>query len=139
MSDVVVTVPKRLWAEWLSEGDLAYDDDSGMEPGWCGDYEYGFHMRGPRPDCVPGDRVYIVAHGHLRGYAPLVKIDGGQRFGGGRNSFALVRRGSAIAVTLPAAVPSLPRPIRGFQGYRYRWWAREEEIPFPAWRTAGVE
>lgn len=138
MSDVVVTVPKGLWAEWLSEGDLAYDDDSGMEPGWCGDYEYGFHMRGRRPDCHPGERVYIIAHGHLRGYAPLTMIDNGARFGGAPDSFALVRRGRAIAVTLHSPGLELPLPIRGFQGYRYRWWDRADEVPFPDWRTAGA-
>jgi hypothetical protein len=28
-------------------------------------------------------------------------------------------------------------PIRGFQGWRYRWWEREDERPFPEWQVPG--
>lgn len=138
--DVVVTVPKGIWEDWLTEGDLAYADDSGHAPGWEGDNEYGFYLRGTRPNIEPGERVYIVAHGHLRGYAPLTALENGERFGGAADSFALVRRGSAIAVTIPAlGIPERPATIKGFQGYRYRWWLRNLEMPFPDWRTEGVE
>lgn len=128
MADVCVTVPKQLWAEWLEEGDLARSDEwAGKSPAdWNGTHEYGFYMRGKPPLILPGQRVYIVAHGLLRGYAPLKYIDSGERFGGGPDSFALVRHGDAIAVTIP-------EPIRGFQGYRYRWWEDSQEIPFPNW------
>lgn len=132
--DVVVTVPKRLWREWLGEGDLAYADDSGHAPGWAGDYEYGFVIAGRgrgAPLIKPEERVYIVAHGMLRGYAPLKYIGAGERFGGKPGSLALIRRGHAIAVTLDD-------PIRGFQGVRYRWWDRDLERPFPRWKVAGV-
>lgn len=108
MSDVVVTVPKGLWDEWIAEGDL---------PGqpWSGRYSYFFVSR--LPEIAPGERVYIVAHNRLRGYAPLHSLGDG----------ALVRCGGAVAVTIPA-------PIRGFRGWHYRWWPRYDEQPFPAWR-----
>jgi hypothetical protein len=133
MSDVVVTVPKRLWAEWLEEGDLAYADDSMHAAGWAGDFEYGFVIGArPVPRIEPGERVYIVAHGHVRGYAPLSHIEpSAVRFGGGPGRWALVRRGAAVACTIP-------EPVRGFQGWRYRWWKRADELPFPDWRTLGV-
>lgn len=51
--------------------------------------------------------------------------------GEGRFEFALVRRAGAVAVTIP-------EPITGFRGWRYRWWPREAEVPFPDWRTQGV-
>ena len=94
--------------------------------------EYGFTMGGAsHPQIVPEERVYIVAHGRLRGYAPFVYFDDGERFGGRPGSWALVRRGQAVACTIPG-------PVRGFQGWRYRWWKRAVEIPFPDWRTEGV-
>jgi hypothetical protein len=113
--DVVVTVPKRLWREWLDEGCLPGDLWDGLD--------YYFWVGRTKPRIEPGDRVYIVANGRLRGYALLVRIhvnDG---------HVALVRRGGAEAVTIPGEV-------RGFQGYRYRWWERSEEVPFPDWRVA---
>lgn len=67
MPDLVVTVPKNLWPEWIVEGDLPGED--------TGD-EYAFYM----------------------------------------------------ACTIPA-------PVTGFRGWRYRWWSRDDEIPFPDWRT----
>ena len=130
MTDVVVTCPKGLWTEWLEEGDLAGIDGEPLP--WDGEYEYGFNLYGRAPSIEPGERVYIVAHGRLRGYAPLVAVEPHSwRFGGTGDGYALVRRGDAVAVTLAT-------PVRGFQGFRYRWWAREDEIPFPAWRTEGV-
>lgn len=114
MSDVVVSVPKARWDEWIAEGDLPDESATGNE--------YGFWIYGPRPDIEPGERVYVVAHGKLRGYAPLTRIlqtDSG---------YALCREGGAVACTIP-------RPITGFRGWRYRWWGRDEEQPFPEWRT----
>jgi hypothetical protein len=69
MTDVVVTVPKRLWTEWIEEGDLPGDEDSGDT--------YAFSLWGVPPTIDPGERVYVVAHGKLRGYAPLVAITHG--------------------------------------------------------------
>ena len=121
MSDIVVTVPKTFayagkvgLAAWAAEGDLPGDE-------WSGNDSH-FYMGGQVPDIKPGERVYIVCEGKLRGYAPLVRIE---RYGQGR--FALVRRGGAVAVTID-------EPITGFRGFRYIWWKREDERPFLNWR-----
>lgn len=124
--DVVMTVPKGRWAEWVEEGDLA---TGSMTPAqWEEINEYGmtFGRGGRIPKIEPGELVYIVAHGKLRGYSPLVKIGKGERFGGRIGSNALIRRGGAVAVTID-------EEIRGFQGFRYRWWDRAREYPFPNW------
>lgn len=117
MMDVVVTVPKGIWSDWIDEGDAAGQPESGEL--------WGFFTFGARPDIQIGERVYVVAHGRLRGYAPLAKLE----FARGRVAFG--RKGGAVAVTIPD-------PVRGFRGWRYRWWQREIEVPFPDWKTAGV-
>jgi len=114
MADVVVTVPKARWAEWIEEGDLPGEEESGET--------YYFSIGGRCPKIQNGERVYIVAHGKLRGYSPLCDILFLER------GMALVRRGGAVAVTID-------KPIPGFRGWRYRWWKREDERPFPDWRT----
>lgn len=113
MADVVVTVPKSFGLDrWIGEGDAAGDPDSGED--------WHFYL-GAKPKIEPGERVYVCYNGVLRGYAPLVRIeDYGHRC-------ALVRRGGAVAVTID-------KPIPGFRGFRYRFWEREEEHPFPDWR-----
>lgn len=118
MTDVVVTVPKPLWLDWLDEEDLPGDRWSGRES--------HFYLGGGVPKIKSGDRVYVVSYGMLRGYAPLVRVE---RWG--PRSFALVRRGGAVARTIPD-------PIAGFRGWRYRWWDRSQETPFPFWKTAGT-
>jgi hypothetical protein len=127
--DVVVTVPRQIWWEWMAEGDLPGDEPSGAE------YHY-FVGAGVVPQMQPGDRVYIVAHNRLRGYAPLVKIEYPlkpmQEYWWPHARFALVRKGEAQAVTID-------EQIRGFRGWRYRWWQREDEYPFPEWETEGVK
>ncbi len=112
MSDVVVTVPKNRWREWIAEGDLP------GEP-WTGQASY-FKVAG-WPDIKNGERVYIVAHGKLRGYAPLVALLRTPE------TTYLVRHFGAVACTID-------QPIPGFRGWRYRWWEREDERPFPNWR-----
>ena len=123
--DVVVTVPKRFtWdgapgkkglAAWIAEGDAAGDE-------WTGD-EYTFTMGGQNtPTIGPGQRVYIVCENMLRGYAPLIRLERDE------NEFHLIRGGGAVAVTLP-------RFIRGFQGFRYRWWDYKEELRFSGWKN----
>jgi hypothetical protein len=111
-TDVVVTVPKARWNEWLAEGDLPGQAEWACF--FCAASEF-----------TPGARCYVVAHGRLRGFAPLVRID---HFDGG---FAFIRRGGAEPCTIA-------RPIPGFRGWRYRSWNRDEEIAFPDWMTAGV-
>lgn len=119
MPDIVVTVPKnfeyngqRGLAAWVAEGDLPGQDWSGNES--------HFYMGGNPPDIKPGDRVYVVCEGKLRGYAPLVRVERYQ------SGYALVRRGGAVAVTLD-------RPIVGFRGFRYVDWKRDEERAFTDW------
>lgn len=141
MSDVVVTVPMGKWAEWLDEGDLARDVAAVPRgswevegAAWEGRMEYGFTMGAgaSRPDIGPGERVYVVAHGRLPGWSPFEYFDSAARFGDPRpGSWAIVRRGGAVACTIAA-------PICGFQGWRRRWWDRDDELAFPDWRTAGV-
>lgn len=118
MTDVVITVPQKVWAYWLAEGDCAGD---GRETWEADEYVYTVPTW---PDIARGERVYVVAFGKLRGWAPLTEVyregDQGRVF--------LVRAGGAQAVTIDT-------PIRGFRGYRYRWWDREEEKPFPEWQT----
>lgn len=136
MSDVVVTVPKNFryrgktgLAAWISEGDPA-----GTK--WSGE-EWHFYLGSIRPKIEPGDRVYVVCDGRLRGYSPLVRVDecldpsrySRSSASGYASRYALVRHGDAVAV-------AIPDPIPGFRGFRYRWWDREIEIPFPDWRTA---
>lgn len=116
VSDVVVTVPRGLWNKWIAEGDLPGDE-------WDGN-EYHFWFGGPQPDIRPGERVYIVAHDRLRGYAPLVRTEA--RCALWTVKHCLVRRGDAVAVTVCA-------PMRGFRGWRYRFWPREDEYPMPSW------
>lgn len=115
MSDVVVTVPKSFGLDtWIEEGDAA------GEP-WSGRL-WDYTTAGCRPRIVPGERVYVVYNGKLRGYAPLVEL-----FVNGRH-LNFVRGGGAVAVTVPEF-------IQGFRGWRYRWWQREDEQPFPEWGT----
>lgn len=144
MSDVVVTVPMRLWTEWLAEGDL---------PGEEAEYISHFWFTGAIPDIQPGERVYIVAHGRVRGYAPLVRIE--QRCALNTSRHCLMRIDGAVAVTprccrhhgrmwecnrheneCPAT--DHPLPITGFRGVLTRWWPREIEMPYPNWQTDNV-
>jgi hypothetical protein len=120
MTDVVVTCPQWFWEEWIEEGALPGE---ACPP----DEEYHFYLGGPVPRIRPGERVYVVALGKLRGYAPLVRIEPAARTQPGHRGFALVRQGGAQAVTIPA-------PIRGFRGWQYRWWDQAEEVAFPDWR-----
>jgi len=112
--DIVVTVPKGQWESWIAEGDLPSEPWSGTA--------YEFTTGGGVPSVWPGDRVYIVAHGRLRGYAPLARL---RSYDGGRVGF--IRQGGAVAVTIQ-------QEVRGFRGWRYRWWDRADEKPFPDWR-----
>jgi hypothetical protein len=125
MTDLVVTVARAGWPAWLAEGDLA-----GEPAGWSIPREWGFHVyvkdgANPRPPIEPGERLYIVAHNHVRGYSivsDLRAIRGG---------WTIYRRHDCKAVTIAA-------PAQGFQGWKRRWWERAEEIPFPDWQTRGV-
>jgi hypothetical protein len=127
----VVTVPKtfryagkRGLVAWIAEGDAAGDEPTGDE--------YVFYLGGGKPDISPGERVYIVCEGRLRGYAPLSSLGGWDARS--RRAGSLIRAGGAVAVTIERA-PGIPQFIQGFRGFRYRWWERIEEVPFLEWRT----
>lgn len=115
--DVVVTVPKSFGLKtWIDEGDLPGEPWTGAE------YHFYLGMSAPK-NIRPGDRVYVVYNGRLRGYAPLVRIE---RYSWG---CALVRHGGAVAMTIDEHIP-------GFRGFRYCWWNRADEKPFPDWKHA---
>lgn len=120
MSDLVVTVPKRLWASWIAEGDL---------PGEEAAYESHFFVWSHVPYIKPGERVYIVAHGRLRGYAPLVRQE--QMCKLNPRVGCLLRSGGAVACTID-------QEIQGFQGVRTRWWRYDDERAYPEWQTDNV-
>jgi len=133
MCDMVVTVPKnfthpcapgkRGLAAWIAEGDAAGEPETGQD--------WWFTTYGPLPMFIPGDRLYIVCEDRLRGYAPLTQVLYAQdEVKRGCAPIAFVRRGGAVAVTIP-------ENIIGFRGWRARWWKREDEVPFPDWKTAG--
>ena len=113
--DVVVTVPLRFGLiNWIEEGDPAGSPESGEE--------WDFYLSRFRPKAHPGDRVYVVYNGLIRGYAPLVRVE----YSRYRGCYSLIRRGGAVAITIP-------QQVKGFRGFRYRWWNYEDEIPFPDW------
>lgn len=117
MPDVVVTLPKSFGLRtWIEEGDPA-----GVE--WSGQ-EWHFYSGGSIPLIQPSERVYCVYDGRLIGFAPLVRVERADGYRSRR--FAFVRHGGAEAVTID-------EPIRGFRGWRYRWWRREIERPYPGW------
>jgi len=118
MGDLVGTCPKDFWFEWIAEGDAAGDAPTGEEWGW---YTRDRAALG----ASPGDRFYVVAHGLLRGWAPITRIHNGG------DSFIICRRAGAVACTIERHVP-------GFRGLRARWWQRSEEKPFDDWKTSNV-
>ena len=129
--DIVVTVPKTFryggktgLAAWIAEGCLPGENSQGME------YVF-FSGGGARPKIVTGDRVYVVCEGFIRGYAPLVRCNVGYGL-----VLHFIRSGGAVAVT-PAGQDGKPLPVQGFRGWRYVWWDRSSEIPFPDWQTYG--
>ena len=117
MGDLVVTCPKKLWLPWIEEGDAAGDPPTGEEWAWF--------LGGRRPPIKKGDRLYIVAHGRLRGFALVTRL---VRCDGAKPRWAICREGGAEAVTIRQNIP-------GFRGYRHRWWDRIEEVLFPEWKT----
>lgn len=118
MPDLVGTCPKGSWQEWIEEGDPAGTPASGEEWGWWTKHSLAATIK-------PGDRFYVVAHGRLRGYAPVVRVvqEG--------PIWVICRKGDAVACTID-------KPIPGFRGLEKRWWSREDERPFPEWQTEGV-
>lgn len=118
MVDLVGTCPKDFWLEWIAEGDAAGLPDSGEEWGWYTRHSFARLT-------APGDRFYVVAWGLLRGYAPVTRVHDD-----GHGGYVICRRGGAVACTID-------KPIPGFRGLEKRWWPREDERPFPDWKTEG--
>jgi hypothetical protein len=116
MPDLVGTCPKDFWEEWIAEGDSVGEPYTGEEWGWYTSHSFAATIK-------PGDRFYVVAHGKLRGWAPVTRLEDN-----GRGGYCICRRGDAIACTLPF-------PIPGFRGLRQRWWDRSIEIDFPDWKV----
>lgn len=119
MPDLVVTVPKWFWPEWIAEGDAVGEPLTGEE--------WGFFLGGSKPDIEAGNRLYIVAHGMLRGYAPVTRLCRTED-----ERWCICRRGGAVAVTVPFNIP-------GFRGWRRRWWGYSTEMPFADWKTLHVK
>lgn len=117
MTDLVGTCPKGFWEEWIAEGDAAGDSASGREYEW----HTGSRLLSRISE---GDRFYVVAHGKLRGWAPVTHVQQDDNYPGG----FIARAGGAVACTIAD-------PIPGFRGLRERWWPREMERPFPDWKT----
>lgn len=116
MPDLVGTCPKDFWESWIREGDAVGEAETGEDWYW--------YTRDPKAASIkPGERFCIVAHGKLRGWAPVVRVD---KFADG--SWGIVRRGGAVACTIP-------QPIPGFRGLRVRWWNRDDEQPFENWKS----
>lgn len=120
MTDLVVTVPKHFWFDWIAEGDAAGAPPSGQE--------WGFFLGRNRPPIEPGDRLYVVAWGRLRGYAPVTRVVQHE----GR--WIICREAGAVACT----VRNIGMSFNGFQGFRKRWWDREDEVDFPDWMMVAL-
>ena len=59
MTDIVITIPRAAWADWLMQHGA--DDQRGrMRSFHVYDEERG------HPPCSTGDQLYVVAHGRLR-------------------------------------------------------------------------
>ena len=117
--DLVGTCPKNFWEEWIVEGDCAGTDETGEEYAWWTRSKAVLKLQ-------TGDRLYVVANGKLRGYAPVVRVI--QREDSeGKIYFGVCRKGGAVAVTIPETIP-------GFRGLRKRLWERDQEITFMYWR-----
>jgi transcriptional regulator with XRE-family HTH domain len=122
VADLVVVVAYNHWAAWLKEGDPAVvPPDKPVKT----KRRHALYLGTHEPVITPGERVYIVSHGRLRGYAPLIAIE---KKG---PAYYAIRGGGAVAVTLPRSL-YLTHPIE-------RTWSLAEEIPFPQWREPSGE
>lgn len=122
-ADLVVTVPRGLWLKWLEEGDLPGEPWTEQTSHfWISSIRMPYYA-------TPGSRVYVVAWGRVRGYAPLVQMESRCILRPERG--CLVRQGGAVACTIP-------EEVRGFQNWRYAWFEPSEVVPFPDWQMAGV-
>jgi hypothetical protein len=136
VADLVGTCPKDFWEQWIAEGDAAGTPscktcggegsvgqaDEGTLAACPDCEEWSWYTKHPLArDINPGDRFYVVAHGKLRGWAPVTRVEVIDW-----HSYAICRRGGAVACTVPFVIP-------GFRGLRIRWWPRSQEQQFPDW------
>lgn len=123
--DLVGVCPKNVWTEWLNEGDCAGTEESGAE------YTWWTRKLPLARNLTPGDRLYVVCDGKLRGYAPITRVIQ-EEDSMGRPIFGICRKGGAVACTIPESIP-VQRSIKP------RWWDRDHEIPFPGWKECGCQ
>lgn len=134
LMDILINIPPHRWADWLAEGDLAGAVWSGRE-----------HMLEilMQPTIEPGERVYIMQGGIVRGWAPLLRME--RTYSMGRWMTQIIRGGGAQAVTAMCLWPDLclcpilwrgPHPkILTVRVMAYRSWDRIDEWRFPDWQT----
>lgn len=132
--DIVVPIKAEDWDGWLAEGDLA------GEP-WSGE-EHALTVRS-RPDIEPGERVYILAGGIIRGYAPLLRAEYAWKRGywytylirgdGARAMTPMCSRPDQCDCSLGWRAPH-PRRFAAFGTFRYRSWTYGEEWKLIDWR-----
>jgi hypothetical protein len=118
--DLVATCPKDFWLEWLAEGDCAGEKETGVEYSWFTRHSLAGQIK-------PGERFYIVCNGKLRGFSIVTRITGPNN-----GAYQICRKGGAVALTINEAIP-------GFRGLRRVWWLRDDEKPFPDWKTLKCE
>ncbi len=109
-----------MWGSWIDEGDAVGTLETGEE--------WGFRVGRRKPRIYPGHKLYIVAFGKLRGYAPVLRVAWNEY----EKSWMICRRGNAVAVTIP-------HKITGFRGFRNRWWDEKSEIDFPDWKNPNAQ
>lgn len=111
MPDIIVTTPKSRMKEAAREAAEAREEiDTGGEA-W-------YFRNVGRARIAPGERIYYVEDGYVRGYAVVAWVGEeneltcdttGRRFGPGR--YAMMDARSWVWID--------PIPMRGFQGWRY--------------------
>ena len=74
--DLVGTCPKGEFLAWIAEGDAVGEPYTGEEWGWYTSHSLAATIK-------PGDRFYVVAHGKLRGWAPVTRVEDHSHKGGG--------------------------------------------------------
>lgn len=118
--DIVVTVPRERWEEFLAGGGLPGDPPA---PGSAqGPWTYDlFNVEELR--AMPGQRIFFFAYGKLRLWAPVFAIERVYK------RRWRVWRGPAEAATLDGYTYQ-----PGFPGWRLVWWPAHAEAEFPGWR-----
>ena len=121
LEDLVATLPKSFGLkEWIEEGDPAGEPHTDPP-----NVSYFWKVPSLPRRSGPGARLYVVYDGTLIGYSIISHI---------------IQTPQGVFVVRPGGVRArdeavtIPDRIPGFQGYRYRWWPRDKERPFPEWK-----